>query len=150
MKPKALPARITAGLTIIVLAVAAAGIMPGCGNGQPDAPEETNMAEADDAPVPEELAEAAATARQDLAGRLDSTPEAIVVREAGWVTWPDGSLGCPQPDQMYTQALVPGYRLVLEAGGQRYRYHGARDQMPKYCPAERAQKPRPDDTQRLD
>jgi len=29
------------------------------------------------------------------------------------VTWPDGSLGCPQPDRAYTQALVPGWRIVI-------------------------------------
>ena len=30
----------------------------------------------------------------------------------------DGSLGCPQPDVVYTQAPVPGYRIVLDADGQ--------------------------------
>jgi len=29
------------------------------------------------------------------------------------VTWPDGALGCPQPDRAYTQALVPGWRIVV-------------------------------------
>ena len=33
------------------------------------------------------------------------------------VTWPDGALGCPEPGMSYTQALVPGARLVLEADG---------------------------------
>jgi len=41
-----------------------------------------------------------------------------VVAEA--VTWPDGSLGCPAPGQVYTQALVPGYRIVFEVDGTRY------------------------------
>ena len=29
------------------------------------------------------------------------------------VTWPDGALGCPLPDRAYTQALVPGWRIVV-------------------------------------
>ena len=39
------------------------------------------------------------------------------------LTWPDGSLGCPKPGEMYTQMIVPGYRVVLQAGGERYAYH---------------------------
>lgn len=32
------------------------------------------------------------------------------------VTWPDGSLGCPEPGMMYTQALVDGYQIVVSDG----------------------------------
>ena len=44
------------------------------------------------------------------------------------VTWRDGSIGCPEPGMNYTQALVPGIRVVLELDGVRYEYHagGAR------------------------
>ncbi len=41
------------------------------------------------------------------------------------VTWNDGSLGCPEPGQIYTQALVPGYHFVLGHRGQRYDYHAS-------------------------
>ena len=41
------------------------------------------------------------------------------------VQWPDTSLGCPQPDMMYAQVVTPGYRIILEAGGQVYEYHSA-------------------------
>ena len=34
----------------------------------------------------------------------------------------DGSLGCPKPDVVYTQAPVPGYRVVLDADGQSLDY----------------------------
>ncbi|MGH2354364.1 MAG: hypothetical protein ACRDI2_03480 [Chloroflexota bacterium] len=37
--------------------------------------------------------------------------------------WSDGSLGCPEPGRMYTQAIVPGYLIELEAGGRRLEYH---------------------------
>jgi hypothetical protein len=40
--------------------------------------------------------------------------------------WRDGALGCPKPGEMYTQAIVPGYRAVLQAGGEKYAYHSDR------------------------
>jgi hypothetical protein len=60
----------------------------------------------------------------DLAGRLGIDPDAVTVVDARSVTWPDGSLGCPEPGMMYTQVLVDGTLVVLEAGGSRYEYHG--------------------------
>lgn len=44
------------------------------------------------------------------------TSEIVVVRDEQ-VEWNDGSLGCPQPGQAYTQAIVPGYWVVLDAAG---------------------------------
>jgi hypothetical protein len=41
------------------------------------------------------------------------------------VTWNDGALGCPQPDRMYTQALVPGYRISVRASDRTLNYHAA-------------------------
>jgi hypothetical protein len=49
----------------------------------------------------------------------------IEVLVAEPVTWSDGSLGCPRPGQMYTQALVPGYRVVLRAAGEEVAYHAS-------------------------
>lgn len=42
----------------------------------------------------------------------------IVVVSCAEVTWPDGSLGCPQPGMLYPQALVDGYRVIVRAGGR--------------------------------
>lgn len=42
--------------------------------------------------------------------------EGIVVVRDEAVTWADGSLGCPQPGMMYTQALVDGYHVVVTDG----------------------------------
>ena len=61
--------------------------------------------------------------RQDLVARLSAGNANITTVVAESVTWNDGSLGCPQPGQVYTQATVPGYRVVLELAGQRYSYH---------------------------
>ena len=62
-------------------------------------------------------------AQEDLARRLDLSPEAIEVLSVEAVDWPDTSLGCPQPGMMYAQVITPGFRLVLEAEGQIYHYH---------------------------
>jgi hypothetical protein len=59
----------------------------------------------------------------DLAARQGVDPSMINTVSLEEVTWRDGSIGCPQPDMNYTQALVPGIRLVLELEGRRYEYH---------------------------
>ncbi|MGH8952345.1 MAG: hypothetical protein ACRDX9_13045 [Acidimicrobiia bacterium] len=61
---------------------------------------------------------------QDLARRLGTSTENVTVVEALAVTWPDGSLGCPEPGMAYPQVQVDGALVVLEAGGRRYEYHG--------------------------
>ncbi len=70
----------------------------------------------------------------DLSARLDVDPQKIRVVGAESVVWRDGSLGCPRPGTFYTQALVPGLRIVLEAEEQHYNYHAARGRPPFYCP----------------
>ena len=48
----------------------------------------------------------------------------VTVISAEAVTFPDGSLGCPQPGMAYTQALVDGYKIIAEAGGKTYDFRG--------------------------
>jgi hypothetical protein len=62
-------------------------------------------------------------AQEDLARKLGLASEAIRVVSVEAVEWRDTSLGCPQPGMMYAQVITPGYRVVLQAGGQRYDYH---------------------------
>lgn len=62
----------------------------------------------------------------DLARRALVKPETITVISATEQQWSDGALGCPKPGQVYTQAIVPGYRAVLQAGGEKYAYHSDR------------------------
>lgn len=69
----------------------------------------------------------------DLARRLKVPEDQIEVLEVEEVTWPDGSLGCPQPDQMYTQALVEGQRIVLGHGERVFLYHSGGDVEPFLC-----------------
>ena len=83
------------------------------------------------------------TVSDDAARRSGVAASQVRVLEAGAVTWSDGSLGCPEPDRMYTQALVPGYRIRVEAGGQQFDYHAGARGTWRLCPAERARPPLP-------
>ena len=74
-----------------------------------------------------------ALAVTDLASRLGIPETDIVVLSEENVTWRDGSLGCPRPGMMYTQALVEGSRIVLRAGGRDYSYHSGAGKPPFYC-----------------
>jgi hypothetical protein len=69
----------------------------------------------------------------DLASRLDATADEIEVERLEEVTWSDGSLGCPEPGMVYTQALVEGSRVVLEHEGRFYDYHAGADDNPFLC-----------------
>lgn len=88
----------------------------------------------------------AKAALADASKRTGLALQELSVVRAEAVTWPDGSLGCPEPGMMYTQALVPGYRVRILADGQLLDYHaGARGGL-VLCPAERALEPLPADS----
>ena len=63
-----------------------------------------------------------ASIKQDLIGRTGAAESDINVVRSEEVIWNDGSLGCPVPGEMYTQALVKGFWVVLEYGGTEYDY----------------------------
>lgn len=69
----------------------------------------------------------------DLAARLGVDPANVVVVAVEEVTWPDGSLGCPQPGVGYTQALVNGQRVVLGVGADRFEYHSGPNRPLFFC-----------------
>jgi hypothetical protein len=78
---------------------------------------------------------------QDAASRPGVDAAQIRVVSSESVTWRDGSLGCPEPGRMYTQALVPGFRVVLSAGDETLRYHAGRGDAFIFCPEDRATEP---------
>ena len=90
--------------------------------------------------VPQDLLEAVF---EDLLERPGVDREAIAVEQAEYVIWRDGSLGCPQPDMMYTQALVPGYRIVLRVGDETFDYHASERGYFVLCEGGLAQEPLP-------
>jgi hypothetical protein len=87
------------------------------------------------------LQQAIVAARQDLAGRRGKEVDSIQVLEADAVNWRSGAIGCPQPGVYYTQALVPGYRILLQAGSEVFIYHGTQGGAPFPCPPGRAETP---------
>lgn len=82
-------------------------------------------------------------ARADAARLTGVAAETLVLVSADSVTWSDGSLGCPQPGMMYTQALVPGWRIVLRGPAGEMDYHASARGALVLCPAGRATPPVP-------
>lgn len=139
----------------LVAAVLVSVLATGCQNGEPESPEPasepegppTNEVTEEDpmsmeTPENPSLDEAVNLARGDLAKRLGVAPEDIEVTDAREVTWPNGALGCPEDGGMYTQALVDGFYIQLQAEGTRHAYHAGRDGVPFACPADRSEPPR--------
>lgn len=93
-----------------------------------DEPEPTGPGRSDPA-----LAAVVDAAVAQLAGELGVDPEDVEVVVAEPVTWSDGSLGCPEPGMMYTQAVVDGYRVLLRAGDVEVAFHAGEGRVPLRC-----------------
>lgn len=86
-------------------------------------------------PVPDSVREQpeVKAAIEAHAERVGVPVEEVTVAGYAQVTWSDGSLGCPQPGMMYTQALVPGQQLILSVDGELASYHAANGKPFSYC-----------------
>jgi hypothetical protein len=83
----------------------------------------------------------------DAARRAGVDRAALQLASAQAVTWSDGALGCPVPGRLYTQALVPGWRIEVAAPGQTpLLYHASRRGGWQWCARERARPPLPADS----
>lgn len=80
--------------------------------------------------------EAVANAISDLAQRLSVAPDEVSLVEAKAVTWPNGSLGCPQEGQVYTQALVEGFQVLVSHGDRIYDYRANELGDVRLCPSD--------------
>jgi hypothetical protein len=140
----------TPRLLLAALLVTSAVLLLACGEGDPEVVEEGADGAAD--PVEDGDADgdagedggtdggaAASDSREvtlavaDAAERTGVAEGDVELEDLSMVTWPDGAIGCPEPDVMYTQALVEGYRIVLNADGMRLHYHGAIGEDPFFC-----------------
>lgn len=84
------------------------------------------------AEVPEDVWAAVIDALEtQVDGTVDAAAAELVSVEA--VTWNDGSLGCPKPGEVYTQALVDGFRVVVELDGEEFDYRVPLDGEPRLC-----------------
>jgi hypothetical protein len=59
----------------------------------------------------------------DAARRFSVAESSVVLASAEQLTWNDGSLGCASPGMNYSQALVPGYRIVAKSATGAFVYH---------------------------
>jgi hypothetical protein len=88
-----------------------------------------------DAPVTGEVPESTLEAvRQQLAvdaPGADLASATVVRAEA--VEWSDGSLGCPEPGMLYTQAITPGYQVVISVDGVEYDYRATEAGQVRLC-----------------
>jgi hypothetical protein len=66
---------------------------------------------------------ATAAAVADLAARLDIKEDAITVVSVERVDWPDSCLGIDKKDVACAEVITAGFRIFLEANGQKFEYH---------------------------
>ena len=72
-----------------------------------------------------------------LAEELDLSSRRVQLVDMQPVTWSDTSLGCPDPDQTYTQVDIQGYHIVVSVADELYIYHS--DSNTAYpCPLEQS------------
>jgi hypothetical protein len=61
----------------------------------------------------------------DAAERAGVPADQLEIVTAAAVTFNDGSLGCPEPGMLYTQALVDGYHVVVRGPERDFDYRAA-------------------------
>lgn len=77
--------------------------------------------------IPVDLTPAQRAALNALTEKLGLSADQIKLVSAEAVTWPNGCLGIVRIGVMCTQAEVPGFKIVLEANGQKYEVHTNQD-----------------------
>jgi hypothetical protein len=63
---------------------------------------------------------------QDLARRLNLPIAQLRIMDATSQTWSDGCLGLARPDEMCTQAVIPGWRIRVTQGERLWVYRSNR------------------------
>jgi len=72
---------------------------------------------------PPESAAAVDAAMQAAAAHLGVGVDQLQITEVQPQQWRDASLGCPEPGQLYSQVITPGYLVVISSGGHQLEYH---------------------------
>ncbi len=78
-------------------------------------------------PIPVDLTPAERAAITALSEKLSLPVDKITLVSTEAVTWPNGCLGIVRMGVLCTQAEVPGFKIVLEANGQKYEFHTNQD-----------------------
>ena len=61
--------------------------------------------------------------QREVSRELDLSTRRIQLLDIAPYTWSDTSFGCPQPEQTYIEADIPGYRILVQAGDVEYLFH---------------------------
>lgn len=103
------------------------GASPSEGESPLPQPDESPLAEQGESPLPspspwpvEDITEAAAGY---LAEQLDVPREDVSMVSIVSETWPDTSLGCPEPGKMYAQVVTEGYIVTFKVGDGWHEVH---------------------------
>jgi hypothetical protein len=107
----------TAQPTVPAASPAPAYPVPGDSQGYP-APTTPDAATSDGT-----QAQIEAEARNRLAAHLGVDAATLSLTSAERQDWPDGSLGCPQPNTTYAQVVIPGFKLEFSDGTRSYPVH---------------------------
>lgn len=134
---------------VAALAIAGCGALPGSSpgalpsDGLPTVPPDLTLPP--ELSIPPELGsvppEVFAQAAEEAAAAANVAVDQVSLMRASAVTWSDSSLGCPEPDMMYTQVLTPGYWLVLSAGGQEFDFRASQSLALRLCPPGQGEPP---------
>lgn len=76
---------------------------------------------------PEPLQHIVDQARASLASQFGLSLDNVIPLSVEAVEWPNGCLGIDYLDRSCTEAIVPGYRILLQANGQTYEYRSNQD-----------------------
>ena len=77
--------------------------------------------------IPVALTPAQLAAIKALSEQLSLPVDKITIVSTEAITWPNGCLGIVRMGVMCTQNEVPGFKIVLEANGQKYEFHTNQD-----------------------
>lgn len=115
-----------------ILAVTLTGLLlAACGTPPTPAPTATPIPPTQPAPtetyIPVDLSPAQRAAIQMLADSFGVSFDQIRLVSTEAVDWPDGCLGIQEPGIACTEAIIPGFRIVLEARDRQFEYRTNQD-----------------------
>ncbi len=58
-----------------------------------------------------------------LSTEINKPADSLTLQNKEEMEWPNGALGCAKPGMMYTEMIVPGYKLTYTDGSQTYTVH---------------------------
>lgn len=118
---------LSTALLLLVLATVTACAPSAAATEAPSTVEEQPTQQPTPTHLPVDLTPAQRAAIESLTEKLNLSADKIKLISTEAVTWPNGCLGIVRMGVLCTQAQVEGFKIVLEANGQKYEFHTNRD-----------------------